>query len=284
MSSRFRVWRALRSAGIRREHLTRAPLRSLVRLLSRRGIVPLDLLMGAPLDAVFRVRFPEGSFRYHVAPGDALGARLFWQDWQHWEPDTIPAFARFAKTSARVLDVGAHTGIYTLYACALNPEAEVFSFEPLPQPYSRLVENSELNAFESRCKVFQAAASDAAGHARFHIAEDPTMSRVVDSGGELEVPVVRLDEVVPLDGKTKLVKMDVEGHEYRALLGMQGIMSDSHPAILFECNPGGRGSEIAALLREHGYRLLHVGQSKMTPISGLIPEHYPHGCHNFLAL
>ncbi len=264
--------------------MARRPLRSLVRLLSQRDIVPLDLLMDAPLDAVFRMRFPEATFRYHVAPGDALGARLFWQDWQHWEPDTIPAFARFAKTSARVLDVGAHTGVYTLYTCALNPEAEVFSFEPLPQPYSRLVENCELNAFESRCKTFQAAASDGAGHARFHIAEDATMSRIVDSGGELDVPVVRLDEVVPLDGKTNLVKMDVEGHEYRALLGMQGIMNDSHPAILFECNPGGRGSEIAALLREHGYRLLHVAQGKMTPISELIPEHYPHGCHNFLAL
>ncbi len=164
--------------------MARRPLRSLVRLLSRRDIVPLDLLMGAPLDAVFRMRFPEATFRYHVAPGDALGARLFWQDWQHWEPDTIPAFARFAKTCARVLDVGAYTGVYTLYTCALNPEAEVFSFEPLPQPFSRLVENCELNAFESRCKTFQAAASDGAGPARFHVAEDPTMARTDDSGGE----------------------------------------------------------------------------------------------------
>jgi FkbM family methyltransferase len=278
-----RFWHALHSLGVRRDHIVRAPLRSIVRLLARRDLVPLDLLMGASLDVIFRMQLPEASFRYHVAPGDGLGARLFWQDWQHWEPDTVLQFARSAKNSPRILDVGAHTGIYSLYACALNPRAEVFSFEPLPHPYSRLVENCKLNAFDSRCKTFQGAVSNTAGSARFHIAEDPTMSRLVESGGELEVPVLRLDDVVPLDGKTQFVKMDVEGHEYQALLGMENIIADSHPAILFECNPGGRGPDIDTLLRRHGYQLFHLDARQVTPISELVPERFPHGSHNFLA-
>jgi FkbM family methyltransferase len=253
-------------------------------VLSRRDLVPLSLLMGAPLDATFRVQFPDAAFRYHVKPGDGLGARLFWQNWQHWEPDAIPPFARFARHSPRVLDVGAHTGIYTLYACAVNPNAEVYSFEPLPWPHTRLLENCKLNGFDSRCRAFHAAVSDTAGRASFHVAEDPTMSRLVQSGGELEVPVLRLDEVVPLDGKTKFVKMDVEGHEYQALAGMGNIIADSHPAILFECNPGGRGPEIDIFLRGFGYQLMHLNQRDMTPIAQLIPERFPHGSHNFLAV
>jgi len=278
-----RLWRALHSLGVRRDHIVRPPLRSIVRLIARRDLVPLHLLMGASLDVVFRMQFPEVSFRYHAAPGDGLGARLFWQDWQHWEPDAVPQFARLAKNAPRILDVGAHTGIYSLYACALNPRTEVFSFEPLPNPYSRLVENCKLNAFDSRCKTFQAAVSDTAGRARFHIAEDPTMSRLVESGDELEVSVLRLDDVVPLDGKTQFVKMDVEGHEYQALLGLENVIADSHPVILFECNPGGRGHDIDRLLRRHGYQLLHLDGGRMTPISELVPERFPHGSHNFLA-
>jgi FkbM family methyltransferase len=259
-------------------------LRPIVRALSRVDLVPLSLLMGAPLDVTFRVSFPDAAFRYHVMPSDGLGARLFWQDWQHWEPDAVPPFARFARHSARVLDVGAHTGLYTLYACAINSSAEVYSFEPLPEPYARLLENCKINGFDSRCKTFHAAVSDTAGSARFHVAQDPTMSRLVESGGELEVPVLRLDEVVPLDGKTKFVKMDVEGHEYQALLGMAKIIADSHPVILFECNPGGRGPEIDAFLRGYRYQLMHLTRKSMTPIAELAPERFPHGSHNFLAM
>lgn len=283
-SGESRLWRTLHGFGIRREHMVRPPLRAIVRLLSERDLVPLSLLMGAPLDVTFRVQFPDVAFRYHVKPGDGLGSRLFWQNWRHWEPDAIPPFARFARHSPRVLDVGAHTGIYTLYACALNAGAEVYSFEPLPEPYARLLENCKLNAFDSRCKTFHAAVSNTAGQASFHIADDPTMSRMVESGGELQVPVVRLDEVVPLDGKTKFVKIDVEGHEYQALAGMERIITDSQPAILFECNPGGRGPEIDTFLRGHGYQLMHLTRSGITPIADLVPERFPHGSHNFLAM
>jgi FkbM family methyltransferase len=272
----------LHGLGLRRDHVGRAPLRPIVRFLARRGRIPLDLLMGAPLDVTFRVRFPEASFRYRVTPGDGLGARLFWQDWKHWEPDVVPQFAEFATRAPRILDVGAHTGIYTLYACALNPHARVFSFEPLPQSYKRLLENCELNWFDSRCETFQAAVSHTAGKARFHVAEDPTMSRL-QATGELEIPIMRLDDMVPLDGKTKFVKIDVEGHEYQTLLGMENIIADSHPAILFECNPGGRGPEIASFLRRHDYRLMHLAGGRRTPISELIPEKFSHGFHNFLA-
>jgi FkbM family methyltransferase len=219
-----------------------------------------------------------------VAPGDGLGARLFWQDWQHWEPDAIPPFARFARHSMRVLDVGAHTGLYTLYACALNPGTEVYSFEPLPAPHAKLVENCKINAFDARTKTFQAAVSHTAGQASFHVAEDSTMSHLVESGGELQVRVVRLDEVVPIDGKTKFIKMDVEGHEYEAMTGMDRIIADSRPAILFECNPGGPAALIDAFLRAREYQLIHLSDKRMTPIAELVPERFPHGSHNFLAV
>ena len=272
----------LHGLGLRRKHLTRLPLRHVVRLLTRCGVIPWEKLSGPPLDLVCRMDFPGAPFLYHVVPEDLLGVRLFWEGWRYWEPDVVLHFSRFASSSPRILDVGAHTGIYSLFACALNPGAEVFSFEPFPPIYERLLANLELNEFTQRCRPFPAAVGDAARAARFHVAEDLTMSTIVEAGSELEVPVVTLDNVVPHDGRTRLVKLDVEGHEYKVLQGMRGILEDSHPTILFECNPGGDGTAISTLLRHHGYRLCNLANAA-AEITELIPERFSKGNHNFLA-
>jgi FkbM family methyltransferase len=277
------VGRMLRGLGLRRKHLTGFPLRPAVRVLTARGLVSWDKLSGPPLDLVHRMHFPGASFRYHVVPGDLLGTRLFWEGWRYWEPDVLLQFSRYAVSSPRILDIGAHTGIYSLFACALHPDAEVFSFEPLSFIYERLLENIEINGFRQRCRPFQAAVGDIAGTARFHIAEDLTMSTVVQTDGEMEIPVVTLDNVVPHDGRTRLVKIDVEGYEYKVLGGMRGILEDSQPAILFECNPGGDGAAISALLRQHGYRLFNLTDVS-AEITELVPERFSKGNHNFLAL
>jgi hypothetical protein len=186
------VLKVLHKLGVRKTHLADPSVRFLAQLCSRRSLIPLKSLMGAPLDVSFDMRLPGTSFEYHVTPGDALGARLFWQDWQHWEPYVVPQFARFARNSRRIVDVGAHTGIYSLFACALNSSCVVFAFEPFPPIYARLVENIRLNGFESRIRSFQAAVSDADGTGRLHIAPDVTMCALSDSSGELEVPLVTL--------------------------------------------------------------------------------------------
>jgi FkbM family methyltransferase len=271
-----------RTLGINRNLAACFPFRPVMRMLSRHKAIPLELLLGANLDVTFTAQFPGASFLYHAAPDDGLGARFYWQHWNDWEPHVVPIFARYAKTASRVLDVGAHTGVYTLFGCALNPKLEVFSFEPLPKVHPHLRDNVLVNHFDSRCRLFQVAVSDSPGVARFHVAEDLSMSTISDNG-EIQVKVATLDSLIPLDGRTDLVKMDVEGHEYRALLGMQKIMDDSHPAILFECNPGSPGKQVGELLQSHGYNLFSLVNGVKRPLNELIPERFPNGNHNFLA-
>lgn len=268
--------------GIDRDVATTFPIRHLTRALSRRKIVPLDLLMGGKLDVTFQADFPGASFRYHASADDLLGARLYWQAWNEWEPYVVPIFASYATSASRILDVGAHTGIYTLFACALNPKSEVYGFEPIPRVYPLLTTNVHLNQFDSRCKLFQVAVSDLPGVCNFHVAEDASMSAITESG-EIKVDVVVLDNLVPLDGRTDLVKIDVEGHEYRVLCGMENIIRDSHPTILFECNPGAPGKQVGDLLRSHNYRLFRLIGGDRQEIDELVPERFRHGNHNFLA-
>jgi FkbM family methyltransferase len=277
------VLKALHKLGVRKSHLAHPSLRFFAQLCSRHGMIPLKSLMGAPLDVIFDMRMPGASFEYHVTPDDLLGARLFWQDWQRWEPYVVPQFARFARNSRRIVDIGAHTGIYSLFACALNSSCEVFAFEPFPPIYARLVENIRLNGFESRIRSFQVAVSDAEGTGRLYIAPDATMCALSDSSGELEVPVVMLDQIIPIDGGTGLIKMDVEGHENRVFRGMERVVQDSHPVIIFECNPGGAAADVDEWLRKRGYHIFSLIDGVVEEISELCPERFEFGNHNFLA-
>ena len=275
--------KALHKLGVRKSHLALPSVRFFAQLCSRHGMIPLKSLMGAPLDVSFDMRFPGASFEYHVTSDDPLGARLFWQDWQHWEPYVVPQFAKFARDSRRIVDIGAHTGIYSLFACALNSSCEVFAFEPFPPTYARLVENIRLNGFESRIRSFQAAVSDADGTGRLHIAPDVTMCALSDLSGGLEVPVVTLDQIIPIDGETGLVKMDVEGHENRVFRGMERVVQNSHPVIIFECNPGAAAADVDEWLRQRGYHIFSLIDGVAEEISELRPERFEFGNHNFLA-
>jgi FkbM family methyltransferase len=246
-------------------------------------VIPAELLLGAPLDVTFDMELIGASFLYHVTPADILGARLFWQNWQHWEPYVIPQFARFARNSRRIVDIGAHTGIYSLFACALNPSCEVFAFEPFPPVFALLAENIRLNGFESRIRSFQVAVSDADGTGSLHIGPDVTMCALADSSDELEVPLVTVDQIIPMDGATGLVKIDVEGHENRVLGGMERVVQDSHPVIIFECNPGAPGADVDQWLRKRGYQIFSLVHGVVDEISELRPERFEFGNHNFLA-
>jgi FkbM family methyltransferase len=220
---------------------------------------------------------------YCLTPGDDFGSALFWRSTSVLENDVLPLFVEYAKSSSRFIDVGAHTGIYSLLACAASPACEVVAFEPHPLTCRRLRANIRGNGFEGRCKAIEAAAGRSGGVAHLHAPDDLTMCSVSESRDALEISVVALDELIPKDGRTSLVKIDVEGHEYEVLEGMSAVILDSHPAIFFECNPNGPAAAIEELLRRHRYAIFALRTGKMTRLSGLAPQEFGRGHHNFLA-
>lgn len=63
-----------------------------------------------------------------------------------------PLWFRLASRAAVVFDIGAQVGFYTLLAAHANPRGRIFSFEPHPTGYERLVRHVALNRAENvRC-------------------------------------------------------------------------------------------------------------------------------------
>jgi hypothetical protein len=99
-----------------------------------------------------------------------------------------------------------------------------------------------------------------------------TGSAQVGAGGTA-VETVRLDDLWPSLGYERLdfMKMDVEGHEVRALEGAREVIRRHRPLLLVEIDPprlqecGSSPDALIQLLRALGYRLLQGKRRALEP-------------------
>lgn len=203
------------------------------------------------------------------------------------EVETFAVWCDLVRKANTIIDIGANLGIYTLSACAVNPEATVVAFEPVTGTAEQLRLNVALNGWVDRCTVDEHAVTDHSGEALFYVPGDFSPIASLDPSGfrgktgtATTVRVGTLDELVsrPVD----LVKIDVEKFEPAVLRGMSRILADDRPAIIVECLPDGPGSEVEAILHEAGYQLFQLKADGPEPVDG-IQRHATEEYRNFLA-
>lgn len=255
--------------------------RTILRRLSHARLLPSSIWKRLPVEVDFDVSVPSGrEFRYVSHTSDIIGRVIFWRGVEYFERDSVRVFCRLAKSARTVIDVGANTGVYSLLACAVNSEAKVLAFEPVPRIYERLCRNVELNNFTSRCKVTNAAVSDYAGSAKFHVPCDglPCSASLHTDGFRnvegtlIDVPVTTLDVAGDDTGQVDLVKIDVEGFEDKVLLGMPKILEASKPALIIECNPDGPIQAVQTILKDKGYEFFQPRDGRNVPMRDIVPD------------
>ena len=137
-----------------------------------------------------------------------------------------------------VVDIGANRGQFALAARRWFPDAKIFSFEPLPVP--AIVFRSVLGG-DPQVVLHEVAIGPETAKAEMHLsARDDSSSLLPISGLQEKVfpgtkEVGRLDvDVAPLDFFFKgeslkfpaLLKLDVQGFEYDALLGCESCLGE----------------------------------------------------------
>jgi FkbM family methyltransferase len=155
-----------------------------------------------------------------------------------------PAFTRYLMRTLRpgykAVDVGANIGVFTvLMAGWVGPSGHVMAYEPNPDVLPFLRDNVALNWFNDRVTIREAAASDADAKVAFYVTErfqgnssmlepgDAYFAHTpTDSVREIEVDVESLDIGARELGHIDLVKIDVEGAEYRVLSGMARLLDE----------------------------------------------------------
>jgi FkbM family methyltransferase len=203
---------------------------------------------------------------------DGIALRLLWK--REFEPTSLAIWRRLVTASDLVVDVGGHTGIYSIVAGLANPKASVHTFEPHEMNFGRLLLNLRANGLTGK-NSHNLAASRSAGAVPFRVKINHYLSAggsVVSEGQDFAkmVPAGPIDDHVPLKAKRASVKIDVEGHEVEVLAGMPRLL-ELRPDIILECAFVTEMRETELHLKEAGYRFFHINERnwELTPISTL---------------
>jgi FkbM family methyltransferase len=177
-----------------------------------------------------------------------------------YEVDELDTFfqwiRRYGEATFRgsAVDIGANIGNHSVYFS--DYFEQVYSFEPNPRTFAVLALNAEL---ATNVKCFNVGISNAAGTAALDSsAGNVGGARIVEAatGTSRPIKLQTLDAVLGDAHNVKLIKVDVEGHEYQALLGAERIIRGNRPLVLFEQHRhdfvGGQ-SRVVELLRSFGY-------------------------------
>lgn len=189
----------------------------------------------------------------------------------------------------RVLDLGAHVGTFALAVASIG--RRVIAVEPSPRNFELLDASRRINHL-TRLATVHAAAIDAPGMVGFipagpfgHVT--PDLSPV----GGLDVPAVAADDLLGQFGwdRVDFIKMDVEGAEVAALIGLSGLLRrPDAPPLLVESNGhtlgllGETPDSLKATLGAYGYRLYQVEGRRLIPIA--LDEFQPTTVVDYLAV
>ena len=182
------------------------------------------------------------------------------------------------KPNDVVIDIGAHIGYFTLlFTMLVGPKGKVFSFEPEPKNFELLKKNIEINNHQniiSECRVVSDknekcilyTFTSSSGANRIYKPENNSEAKPIKSES------ISLDEYFKNSSyskKIKFIKIDVEGAEFQALLGMKSIIqSNSKLKLFIEFNPsflkqmGTEPKDLLDFLTKNNFTLFLIDSEK----------------------
>lgn len=187
----------------------------------------------------------------------------------HYEHAELKAIEPVLQEQSVFIDIGANIGLFTLYASKFIGEAgQIISFEPFSENFKALTQNLTLNNLSS-VRVEKMAIGEKEGHLNlYYDHEENNLGMVsakrLESSVEEKVNMISVDTYLgkkPLH-RIDLIKIDIEGFEYPALLGMRKTLSTFHPSLLIELlddnNSSNNKEQCEYFLKEFGYQKYYI--------------------------
>jgi FkbM family methyltransferase len=231
------------------------------RLPSKREYKEHSCRVGQPLDVVtasflnspefterkligsqqFRAEIRElEGFRMFVTPDDLIIGREIYET-GNYEVNVSAIFWQMLRPGMRVLDIGANVGFYSLLSASrVGPQGRVWAIEPSSRNVTFLLASKQLNQFLN-LEIIQAAASDRWEVLSFFAdsTNGITISRSASdpSGYGETVQALPAATVIPPAETLDIVKIDIEGSEGKAVLGIYELLRNHKPAVFSEFSP-----------------------------------------------
>lgn len=172
----------------------------------------------------------------------------------------------------------------------VGEKGKVYAFEPDEKNYSLLLKNIKLNNYKNVIPL-KMAISDKNGYVDFFLRENTAVHSLLNnfkkypSKKVIKVQTTTIDEFFKnnsLKSNIKLIKMDIEGAEMLALLGMSSILKiNKKLSIISEFNPdfirksGYSPEEFISKLKYYDFQIKIIGDKKCNDIINIINEISP---------
>ena len=151
-------------------------------------------------------------------------ATMFGDD---WEPEERALIGRLLGQVDLFLNVGAHYGFYL--CLSQRGQVPAIALEPIAANIGMIAKNLQANGWGADVTVLPVAAGEVRGFADIRGGgSGATLSPDITTAPASQVqtvPVVRLEDLVCLNGRRMLVLMDVEGFELAALKGAAALLT-----------------------------------------------------------
>lgn len=187
------------------------------------------------------------KFKFYSNCDDGIVDALYYYPNNYSEVNELMLFSRLAVRSEFILDIGANTGVYSVFSSVRNRNCEVWAFEPYPSNYDRLKLNLSLNNCDNVVSLPKALGNERKT-IKISVPDNNQICDTVSANSEfskrfykefitykeIEVEQVKLDEIIPHGKKVDLIKIDVESYEIPVLEGAKNILKMMSPVIQCE--------------------------------------------------
>ena len=193
-----------------------------------------------------------------------------------YEPETTRLLKHLLAPGMTFADIGAHIGYFTrIGSRSVGATGLVFAFEPDEANRKLLQENT--GRF-SNVHILDTAVTDRDGLVDFyHVRESTGCHSTIPhspSARKESVPATTLDTFMSRNSidRVDVIKMDIEGGEWRALLGMKKVLAQRSLHLIMEYNPealsraGSSAEALISFLFAHGFAVSALALGAETPI------------------
>jgi FkbM family methyltransferase len=204
--------------------------------------------------------------------GDRITTRVMLR--KDYEPTTADFIQTYLDAGDTFYDVGANFGFFTCLASKVVGDAgKVIAIEPNAQIAVSLKQNIDLNGYADRITHFPVALSETPGAGTLVFDDNASSLGYLQDAADpsaqksgLTVNLMTMDQIVSETGLLpKLIKIDIEGYEVKALNGASTLLQDQDaPVIVMELNAdalrraGTQVADLKALLQSHGYSTFNL--------------------------
>lgn len=168
--------------------------------------------------------------------------------------DDCYGLRRAERPVERIVDIGGHSGFFSLHAKMLYPAASVHAYEPNPTMASYIERQAQVCGFQ----WFPEAVSDKSGTVAISSHPDSVNARTVDAPGGT-IPMIALSTVLArIGGSIDFLKMDCEGAEWSIFKDKASLATVRRLGMEYHLFEGHTLAELTETVMGLGFKIIYL--------------------------